>query len=205
MTSYFLSIIWDSCIFNIIYKHNKYCNYNLIDGTKNGYVRLILTPIKDSNIQQASVRVFLNNYHEKSKIYTEIRFGKVSTWVFISQKFSLNRIVLVCDSLIYLVKINFSPLLTLGIDNHKIEYNWIVYSSNGYSDQEIQIHMKSELPVSFQTKLLSGFIFVWSVIVFVLSAEWIYQKIMQTKYSQNTKISRTRASIVKASNNIRWK
>ena len=99
---------------------------------------------------------------------------------------------------------NFSPLLTLDIDNHQIEYDWNMYSSNGLSDQEIQIHVKSELSASFQTKLLSGVIFVWSVVVFALSVECFCKKIMQSKITQSNK-EFTRESLIKNSlNDIKY-
>ena len=176
---------------------------NLIDFSKSGYSRVILKPIQSSNLYQATIKTFFYNFHQKSKLLNEIDIGRVSSWVYLSHKFTLNRIVLVWGSKIYLIHMIIYPLISIDKKSFYEEYSWSISSSNIISEQILQIKIKNDKTVSFQTRWMIALLFVILILFSYLLLDWIYQRVFNMSAIRKPDwISITRSSI---KNNIKDK
>ena len=154
---------------------------SIIDSSGTGYTRVVYNNIKSNYLNDAFIRIYFHKYHKMSKMYSEIDIGTVSSWVFISQKFSLNRIVLVWGSKIYLVHITVYPSVVVDIKPFNKEYTWSISANNGFSYQIINIYIKNLNGTSFRLRWLVAFLFVLLILTLVWWVEWISNKIFTNK------------------------
>ena len=150
---------------------------SLIDYSKSGFTRLIYRFDKNSNIFEGSIRTFIYYFHEKTKIFKDINFGKTSLCIYISHKFTLNRIVLVWGSKIYVIRMQIFPSVLVNRDLENYEYLWTINSENSISLQSLNIYIQNEKIASIKMRWLIGIIFILIIIFVSLFLEKFTQKI----------------------------
>ena len=145
---------------------------NLVDYSHVGYSQVVFYKQKDTEFNDAFVRVYSNYNHEHSNPLREFRIGEVLSWTSISQSTTLNKIVLVCGTKIYVIFITLYPSIYISKGSNTYMKNYLLESYNSNSKQRIELNYKNTI---IDSKIPGWVVLLIFMLIIFLFSWLIYQ------------------------------